>query len=80
MPIGRAARRHSDRALSFGLAPKVTASYHSPMARLFLLLGAAILVVLVFFPDEVASFVGTASQIIGQLAVGAAGYYGAAAR
>jgi hypothetical protein len=50
------------------------------MARLFLFLGAAILVVLVFFPDEVASLVATASQIIGQLAVGAAGYYGTAGR
>lgn len=68
------------RALAFGLAPRAPAAYHSPMARLFLLLGAAIVVVLVFFPDEVASFVATASQIIGQLAVGAAGYYGAAGR
>jgi len=50
------------------------------MARLFLLLGAALVVVLVFFPDEVSSFITTAGQIIGQLAVGAAGYYGAAGR
>lgn len=50
------------------------------MARLILLLGAAVVVVLVFFPDEVANLIATAGQIIGQLAVGAAGYYGAAGR
>jgi hypothetical protein len=46
------------------------------VARLFILLGAAIVGVLVFFPNEVAMAVQTGRDMIAQMAVAAAGYYG----
>jgi len=46
------------------------------VARLFILLGAAIVGVLVFFPNEVAMAVQTGRDMIAKMAVAAAGYYG----
>jgi hypothetical protein len=43
---------------------------------LFVLLGAAVVAVLVFFPNEVAQAVHTAKEMIARMAVAAAGYYG----
>lgn len=50
------------------------------MVRLVLVLAALVVGVLVFFPDEVATAQLYASQMIEQMAIAAAGYYGAAAR
>ena len=50
------------------------------MARLLVLLAAAVVGVLVFFPHEVQMAMVYARQMIDQIAVGAAGYYGGAAR
>jgi len=48
-----------------------------PVARFFLLLAGLVVAVLLFFPDEVETALMYAKQMIEQLAVGAAGYYGA---
>jgi hypothetical protein len=47
------------------------------MARFFLLLAGLVVGVLLFFPDEVETALMYAKQMIEQLAIGAAGYYGA---
>jgi hypothetical protein len=47
------------------------------VARFFLLLAGLVVAVLLFFPDEVETALMYAKQMIEQLAVGAAGYYGA---
>ena len=50
------------------------------MARLLVLVGVVVVGVLVFFPHEVETAMLYARQMIDQIAAGAAGYYGAAAR
>lgn len=50
------------------------------MVRLFVVLAALVVGVLVFFPDEVATAQLYARQVIEQMAIAAAGYYGAASR
>jgi hypothetical protein len=46
------------------------------VGRLFILLGAAVVGVLVFFPNEVALAMQTARDMIARMATAAAGYYG----
>jgi hypothetical protein len=50
------------------------------MLRLLLLLGAAVVAVLLLFPEEVALAKAYASEMIGHLAKGATGYYRGMAR
>ncbi|HXE81352.1 MAG TPA: hypothetical protein VNK41_11405 [Vicinamibacterales bacterium] len=50
------------------------------MVRLLLVLAGLVVAALVFFPDEVATARLYARQMIEQMALAAAGYYGAAAR
>jgi hypothetical protein len=50
------------------------------MTRLFLLLAAAVVAVLLFFPEEVALAKAYAAEMIDHLANGIGGYYGAMAR
>lgn len=50
------------------------------MTRLLVLIGAAVVAVLLLFPEEVAMARTYARQIIDQLATGVTGYYGGMAR